>query len=114
MYIRHPYERIRVQTPSGGESKTQQAHKDQTDINAIIARFDRTGVLPGNPNQGVYADCTDLQTDLTEALQRTQEVLERATQFKADWTPQPQQPTESPQPDPDPGNEPQKEPNPQS
>lgn len=45
---------------------TVQASKDETDINHIVNRYLRTGVLP-EVNQGIYADISEL-TDLRDAI----------------------------------------------
>lgn len=45
-----------------GPGKTKQSFKDETDINNILARFQRTGLLEfTNKNQPQYADCTGIE-----------------------------------------------------
>lgn len=77
-YFRHPLERVRHQTVVEGESMTHQSHAESCDINQIIARYDRTGELPRGRNQGVYADVTQLQGDLTERAVNAKEVIKKA------------------------------------
>lgn len=62
-------ERVRCQTvfPSG-IGRTVQSMRDETDINRIVDRYQRTGDMPPNP-RGLtpqYTDCSGLQGDLTE------------------------------------------------
>jgi len=51
-----------------GKSRTKQSFKDQTDINKIVARFERTGLIDHvNKNAGIYADVSNLR-DYPSAL----------------------------------------------
>lgn len=61
-----------------GESRTQQHHAEQSDINYIVDRFQRSGQMPPNPRglEPQYIDCTPLQDDLTEALNKSHEDIE--------------------------------------
>lgn len=43
-----------------GQSLTKQSFKDETDINRIVARVLKTGVVPGTAKQGVFADVSSL------------------------------------------------------
>ncbi len=59
VYVQHPYEdHPRVQLSFEGQvSLTKQASKDETDINWIMARFEKTGLLDHlNTHQGEYGD----------------------------------------------------------
>lgn len=76
--VRHPYERARVTTIFTGESMTHQSHADSCDINNIIRKFDRTGVLPPSTRPEQYADVTGLQGDLTERINTSREILDKA------------------------------------
>ncbi|WNK13250.1 MAG: internal scaffolding protein [Microvirus sp.] len=87
-------ERIRVVTHTP-DSLTMQSHMPSCDIDAIVARFERTGALPENTRQPQYGDVTHLQGDLTEMLNYSQDTIQRASDFKADWRPAP------PLPEPD-------------
>lgn len=51
------------------ESMTQQSDKDSTDINIIMARFEKTGQLPQVNVQGIHGDFTGI-TDFHDAQQR--------------------------------------------
>jgi len=68
--IRSGYHRARHVTEILGESVTQATDGNTTDVNKIMARFTRTGILPEATREGQYADVTDLQGDMTEILER--------------------------------------------
>lgn len=70
--------RRRVQIDWVEESLTMQSFKDECDANRILANYMRTGQLPPSHRQGVYADVTNLQGDLTEKISAA-----RATKSKA-------------------------------
>lgn len=76
--VRHPYERVRVTTTFSGKSMTHQSHAESCDINNIIRKFDRTGVLPPSTRPEQYADVTGLQGDLTERINTSREILDKA------------------------------------
>lgn len=67
--IRHAYSpRVRVPAKISGPSKTKQSAKDECDINKIMARFQRTGLIDFvNDNQPQYNDISGL--DYQEAMQ---------------------------------------------
>lgn len=85
--VRPRWHRFRQIAYNDGESMTQQCHKDQTDVNAIVARFDRTGYLPPNTGQGQYGDVTGLQGDLTERISLASQTIQRAEAFAAGYKP---------------------------
>jgi len=64
--------RKRVQTTIQGPSMTQQQFKNQCDINQIIKKYEKTGMITHlNNNQGNYADFTnikDFQTNLNMVI----------------------------------------------
>lgn len=63
--FRKPYDgkRYRVSKEITGESMTKQSFKDQCDINKIIGRFQKTGLVDHVSRfQGNYADLTDVPT----------------------------------------------------
>lgn len=64
--------RIRVQTINEEPTRTQQHYKDQCDVNNIIAKYKKTGVITHLArSQGVYADVsqiTDYQTSLQKVM----------------------------------------------
>ena len=80
--IRGPYEALRVPSPTLGESMTDTSQGNDTDINNIIARFDRTGQLPGNPGQGQFVDVAGLNRDLTELLELQREALQELSDLE--------------------------------
>ena len=73
--FRGPFEPLRVPLIVEGESMTDTSHGNDTDVNNIIARFDRTGQLPGNPGTGQYVDVSALNADLTELLEKQRSAL---------------------------------------
>lgn len=73
-------------------SNTIDSAGNDTDVNVIMARFDRTGILPEPTQQPNYADVVDLQGDLTEIHQRSQEALEIARKFAETWKPREEPP----------------------
>lgn len=77
-FVRGPFVRERVRTPSGGVSRTHQAHADECDINKILARFDNTGSLPPGKGEGQYANVVGLQGDLTTRINHSREILDQA------------------------------------
>lgn len=87
--VRPPWCRVAERVSFVGHpSMTQQSHSDQTDVNAIVARFERTGQMPiGNRGQGQYADVTGLQGDLCELAMRSAADIARADDFLKDWKP---------------------------
>lgn len=71
--IRKPFERIRVQTIVEGESMTVRSHLDECNINKLVERFHRTGVLPPATEEPQYGDVSDLQgKTLTELANKSQ------------------------------------------
>lgn len=69
--IRKPWERTRVIADITSESKTIQDVGNDTNINNIVARFARTGIMPpGNTAEPNYGDFTKLQGDLTEIIEK--------------------------------------------
>ena len=75
-HINTPYNRIR---PPGIvnnlPSMTQQHFKEECDVNNILAKFVRTGVLPANCRPGDYFDCSTIQ-DYQDCLNRVIEAQE--------------------------------------
>lgn len=59
----------RVQRQFSGVTRTEQSHKDGLLIKKIIAKYNRTGILPQRLSQGVYGDFTSVQ-DYQESLNR--------------------------------------------
>lgn len=85
LYIRKPYERQRLITVVEGESATDQSFGNDTDVNRIVARFARTGILPdANSAQAQYCDVTNLQADLTELIEKGREAMDELNRVKAE------------------------------
>ena len=80
--MRNPFEDLRVPTEVEGESMTDASHGNDTDVNNIIARFDRTGLLPPNHGHGQYADVSGLQDDLTVVIKRGKEAMDELQEIQ--------------------------------
>lgn len=87
--MRPRYHSMRVITFTEGETMTQQSHKDQTDVNAIVARFDRTGYMPPEKGQRQYGDVTALQGELTDLIEKSRSDIKKARDFTQAWRPAP-------------------------
>jgi len=62
----------RFPSPGGGESKTQQHFKRECDINHLMSKYQKTGVIDHvNKYQGDYSDLTDVP-DYHTALLKVQ------------------------------------------
>lgn len=69
--------RKRVMQTDWGESRTEQSHRQETNINDIVHRYQKTGVLPPSSRLPVYGDFTgiiDYQSALN-AVQAAQEAF---------------------------------------
>lgn len=76
-FVRPRWCRERLMMDFGSESSVQQGFGEQTNINEIVKRFQRTGFMPPQ-RQPVYADVVDLQGDLTELIERSRQVIATA------------------------------------
>lgn len=72
--VRRWHERHRTPTVVSGVSRVDDTHVDACDINAIIRRYDNTGSLPLG-REGVYADVSGLNGDLTEQINSARDAL---------------------------------------
>lgn len=55
--IRNRFQRESVQFKTEGESMTEQCHKDECNINSLLAKYDKTGFIRNlNPNQPFYGE----------------------------------------------------------
>lgn len=73
MEIRSKYsERVRVTMEQKGKSRTKQSHKDETNINKIVAKYKKTGILPAlikqNPAYGDFTAVPDYQESLNRVI----------------------------------------------
>lgn len=84
--------RIREIVINDEPSNTQNAFGNDTDINTIMARFDRTGIFPQPHQQPQYADVTGYAGDITERFLQSQETIELANAFADSWTQKQQEP----------------------
>lgn len=60
-----------------GEGRTEQAHRDKVNINSIMSRYRKTGVVPQAVGGSVYGDfsaCTDYHS-ACEAVRRADEAF---------------------------------------
>lgn len=73
-YITKKRETKRFQRDCSGASRTDQSYKKAVDINNIIAKFQKTGVLPEN-SMGVYGDFSSIPT-----LEEAHEAIIKATE----------------------------------
>lgn len=77
--IRKPYDREAVKTKLPRYTKTLQGLQEEVDVNNIMARFERDGIMPTGRGPGQYGDVTELQKgDLTDRINFSREVLEQA------------------------------------
>lgn len=104
---RKPWERHQSKTFITDESLTQQSHKESVDVNNIVARFARTGILPPGQGNPVYGDVTAFAKPFQEAIDAAGITIEQARDFAANWEPPKAAEQESVQPpeEPDGGTE---------
>lgn len=69
LLVTNPRIRRRVQFVPVGESRVEQSHRDECDINKIMARYHRSGLLPGRGEPGYYGDFTAVD-DYQDAVER--------------------------------------------
>lgn len=77
--IKLPNQRVRQSIEFFLPTMTVNSHKDETDINNIVNRYQRTGILPPSERAPIFADVTHLQGDLTERIQASQMILDAAS-----------------------------------
>jgi phage internal scaffolding protein len=66
-----------------GVSKTDQSYKKSTDINILISKYKKTGIIPNlNQRQGRYGDFSSSVT-LEEAFETTQNAIEAFNELPA-------------------------------
>lgn len=69
----HPIRKERVQLKFTGKGRTKQSHKDECDINKLMARYANSGQLPAtNPYPARYGDFSDVP-DFQQAVNQVNE-----------------------------------------
>lgn len=84
-FVRNSWCRERLKAKIDPVSMTQESHRDQTDVNAIIARFERTGHMPQNREQPQYGDVSHLNDDLLVIINRAKDIIDTAETFASTW-----------------------------
>lgn len=64
-----PHNRRRQPTVCLGLSRTEQNHRNSLDINGMMAKYRKTGILPQVSQKGFYGDFTNV-TDFQDATNR--------------------------------------------
>ena len=77
--VRRPWDRERLQVNCAGETNVDVSAYASTDVNNIVKVFHRTGELPPAGKQGIFADVTLLQGDLTDRIEWAKQVHEDFT-----------------------------------
>jgi len=67
-----PPTRVRVYHPHSDVKLTEQSHKDEVNVNTIMRKAMRTGLLPQRGNPGFYGDFSNV-TDYFDAVNRVKE-----------------------------------------
>ena len=68
---------------TGQEKKVDDSSGNDTDVNRIVERYQRTGKMPEGPSvPPVYMDVTDMQGDLTEIIEKGKEAQKTLTELK--------------------------------
>ena len=96
-YVRKPYERVRSQLSFHHEvldektgeildtihddGRTEQHHAESCDVNCIIERYDRDGILPIPKRQGMYADVSNLNAYYGDLILESREKIATAEAF---------------------------------
>lgn len=68
----------RVHPATGGESRTHQSFKEQCDVNAIVSRFKKTGVISTlNPRPARFADVSQFTDyrDVVHEMMRAERIF---------------------------------------
>lgn len=85
VFVRDPNQRLRVQSVPEGESMTLQSEASACDINEIIARYDRDGLLPAARMDGQYGDVSDLNGDFGDLLNKSIAALSAFNEANAEF-----------------------------
>lgn len=70
-----PRVRDRVTFETEGPSRVDVSQADACEINSIVARFTRTGVLPVGRSDGQFADVSGLSGDRSELIARARDTF---------------------------------------
>lgn len=65
----------KVRLSGFGKGKTKQSELQQADVNWIVAKYDKTGVIPVSKRQAFYADVSTIG-DYRSVMERVQEAAE--------------------------------------
>lgn len=79
-----PRVRDRVTFETVGPSRTDVSQAEACDVNSIVARFTRTGVLPVGRSGGQFADVSGLVGDRCELIARAGDIFSDVTSKQAD------------------------------
>lgn len=81
--VRPHWYRCRHQFKVQGTSRTVQSERDLTDINNIVNRYQRTGVIPDDPRgrTPMYEDVSLLNKPMSELIQYAKEVGGRVQDY---------------------------------
>lgn len=81
--IRKPMDTsIKVTSDPEGESMTHQSFREETDINKIMDRFQRTGQLPpAKYKEPQYLDVSSLNAPLNDVINQTERTLTTTREF---------------------------------
>lgn len=80
-----PNGRKRVQQSTVGESRTEQAHANEVDINAIVSRYTKSGMLPpgrSNPSYGDFTGVVDFHTAQQAVVEAREEFMKLPAQVR--------------------------------
>jgi len=99
-------ERLRVQAVPEGETRTVQSHKDLTDINNIVERYQRTGYIPPGRMEPQYGDASALNKPLIELAQDAESVIAQTDEFMSTYKPADPAPADPAPADPAPADPP--------
>jgi len=76
-------EKLKIQTNNNQPSMTKQSLKDDADVNKIIKRYNKTGVLPNmNKLESIYGQITS--QDLQDALNKVDSSYEAFSEVPSD------------------------------
>lgn len=86
--------RRRVQTVPVGASLVEQSHRDECNINSIMSRYYKTGLVPsrGMPGHyGDFSDCNDYHTAVTRVMEAEDAFLRLPSQIRRQFDNDPAQ-----------------------